>query len=105
MRYCVIKIVGVADPTYNIQQFSGEIYVAQYDPDMAQYSDLWLTVTDRWDKAKRFYNMEDLHAFWTKQSTEHPEDTPGHANKPLTAFNIQIEAHETTEGERDGDPA
>jgi hypothetical protein len=58
----------------------------------------FLTTTDDRDEAMTFDDIEDLHAYWTQQSTTRPVRPDGQPNKPFTGFTIEVRPAELGTG-------
>lgn len=61
-----------------------------------------VTYTDDRDEAMVFDTIEDVHEFWTQQSTLMPLRPDGQPNRPLTAFTVEVRPVEEYPAEKWG---
>lgn len=85
-------------------EVAGEVinsWLLDFDPD-GKSGRGTVEFTDDRDKALGFETIEELHAFWTQQSTLRPTRSDGKPNRPLTAFTIEARPVERHTGMRWG---
>ena len=64
-------------------------YVVNYDPRLIGGAFL-LETTGLRSRAKRFPSAIEAIAFYRQVCPNLPEDSPGHANRPLCAFTVEL---------------
>jgi hypothetical protein len=83
----IIGIEGMSTP------FDGE-YLVEYDPSRNSFDPdgmpmlAHVVTTKNPSRAKRYENLEAIHAEWTRVDPRQPVRPDGQPNRPLTAFTI-----------------
>ena len=83
----VLKLVGQprGEPTV-----ADGRYVVHYDPRLDAGGVYTLETTSDLAAAKRFASGTEALRYYRQVCPNHPEDSPGHPNRPLTAFSVQL---------------
>lgn len=85
-----MKLIGIRDME---TPFDGQ-YLYHYDPDKPMEVNgvpmvCTVLTTPYPEQAKKFENVGDLHAEWTRVCEKEPVRPDGKPNRPLTAFTIE----------------
>jgi hypothetical protein len=72
-------------------------WLKDFDPD-ANEGLGFVEWTDDREEARVFDGVEDVHAYWSQQSTALPLRPDGKPNRPLTAFTIEVRPVEKHSG-------
>jgi hypothetical protein len=70
-------------------------YVVGYDPTFDATGAYWLDTTSDIRQAIGFSRVSEVQAFVERPSPNVPFDSPGHVNRPITCYHLEVVPRET----------
>lgn len=83
----VLKIFGRSD---GVRTPVDGAYIVEYDPTFDRTGAYWLDTSYDINQAKGFSTVLEVSDFVQRPSPNKPFDSPGHVNRPITCYHLEI---------------